>query len=125
MASIKPRDSLACAEMAELSLSLYGFLQGNGLVERLNRSLIGILRRYGADQPLDWDLWLPAALHANRVTKQTSTGVSPFELLYGNKPGLATDIKCGNPSPVPTDTTEHLNQLHQQMKTITSSSFSK
>ena len=89
--------------------------QGDGLVERLNRSLIGILRRHCADRPLEWDLWLPAALQAYRVTKQTSTGVSPFELLYGRKPRLPTDIACGSAPPVPTDTTEYLNQLHQQM----------
>ena len=89
--------------------------QGDRLVERLNRSLMGILRRYCADRPLEWDLWLPAALHAYRVTKQTSTGVSPFELLYGRKPRLPTDIACGSAPPVPTDTTEYLNQLHQQM----------
>ena len=31
----------------------------------------------------DWDEQLPHALLAYRVSKQSSTGVTPFEMLYG------------------------------------------
>ena len=89
--------------------------QGDGLVERFNRSLLGILRKYCGDRPLDWDLWLPSALHAYRVAKQTSTGASPFELLYGRKPRLPTDVACSCATPPPTDTSEYLQRLSTEM----------
>ncbi|XP_065198307.1 uncharacterized protein LOC135829851 [Sycon ciliatum] len=57
--------------------------QTNGLVERFNGTLKGMLRRFAADAPRSWDEVLPYALFAYREVPQASTGFSPFELLYG------------------------------------------
>ena len=91
------------------------FVKPARMVERFNRSLLGILRKYCEDRPLDWDLWLPSALHAYRVAKQTSTGASPFELLYGRKPRLPTDAACSCAPRPPTDTSEYLRRLSRKM----------
>ena len=55
----------------------------NGLVERFNGTLKGMLRRMCSERPKDWDRYLPALLFAYREVPQESLGFSPFELLYG------------------------------------------
>ena len=49
--------------------------QGDGLVERCNRSLLQLLRTY-VDKEYDWEQHLPLALYAYRTAVHTSTGVS-------------------------------------------------
>ncbi|KAL8606779.1 hypothetical protein ACOMHN_049608 [Nucella lapillus] len=59
--------------------------QCNGLVERFNGTLKRMLRSLVQDKPKQWDRWIPALLFAYREVPQSSTGFSPFELLYGRK----------------------------------------
>ena len=40
----------------------------------------------------DWDDQLPSVLLSYRVSKQESTGVSPFELMYGREARLPFDV---------------------------------
>ena len=68
--------------IAQLHSSVY-HAQGNGLVERFNGSLKAMLRRLMSDKPTDWDRYIPAALFAYREIPQSSTGFSPFELMFG------------------------------------------
>ena len=55
----------------------------NGLVEKFNGTLKSMLRKICAENPKDWDRFIPALLFAYRETPQESLGFSPFELLYG------------------------------------------
>ena len=55
----------------------------NGLVERYNGLVKTALRRLCADEPREWDRYLPALLFALREIPSSSLGYSPFELLYG------------------------------------------
>lgn len=55
----------------------------NGLCERMNGVLKGMLKKMCHEKPKDWDRYLPAVLFAYREVPQASTGFSPFELLYG------------------------------------------
>ena len=57
--------------------------QTDGLVERFNQTLKAMLRKAAADDEKDWDKLVPYLLFAYREVPQTSTGFSPFELLYG------------------------------------------
>ena len=54
---------------------------GDGLVERFNRSLLQMLRAY-VQQHNDWEKYLPLVLYAYRTATHSSTGVSPFELVW-------------------------------------------
>ena len=57
----------------------------NGCVERFNGTLKEMLRKVTFDRPLDWDTYLQAILFAYREVPHTTTGYSPFELMYGRK----------------------------------------
>ena len=57
--------------------------QNDGLVERLNSTLKSMLRKTVTNEGKDWDKALPYALFAYREVPQSTTGFSPFELLYG------------------------------------------
>ncbi|KFD60559.1 hypothetical protein M514_27263 [Trichuris suis] len=59
--------------------------QGNGLVERSNRTIIQMLRTY-VDRYHDWEDGLPMLLYAYRTTRHASTGVSPYLLMFGREP---------------------------------------
>ena len=55
---------------------------GDGLLERFNRSLLRMLQAY-TQQHSDWEKYLHFVLYAYRTATHSSTGVSPFELMFG------------------------------------------
>ena len=57
--------------------------QSDGLVERFNRTLIDMMSKSVAPGVCEWDEKIPYVLFAYRATTQSSTGESPFRLLYG------------------------------------------
>lgn len=59
--------------------------QGDGMVERFNRSLLQLLRTY-VDKQDDWERYLPLVLYAYRTSVHSSTGAPPFLLMYGRNP---------------------------------------
>jgi hypothetical protein len=76
--------------------------QADGIVERMNRSIIMQIRKY-CQGHRDWEFWLPAILMVNRTTPHKVTGHSPHELLYGTKPRTA-DMWDSLPDSINTDT---------------------
>jgi hypothetical protein len=59
--------------------------QGNGQVERLNRTIKDILAKI-TPKSGNWDQYLNTAISATRFTKSASTLFTPFEILHGFKP---------------------------------------
>ncbi|KAJ8050432.1 hypothetical protein HOLleu_03637 [Holothuria leucospilota] len=55
----------------------------NGLVERFNATLKQMLKKLCIERPKDWDRYLAPLLFAYPEAPQSSTGFSPFELLFG------------------------------------------
>ena len=58
--------------------------EGNSLVERFNQSLKRMLHHIlNSDSPRDWDRKLPYLLWAYREIPNATTGLSPYQLVYG------------------------------------------
>ena len=58
---------------------------GDGLVERMNRSLLSLMRSY-VNKERDWEEHLQLLLFLYRTTKHATTGLSPYEVLFGSNP---------------------------------------
>uniref|UniRef100_A0A8C5MNG8 Integrase catalytic domain-containing protein n=1 Tax=Leptobrachium leishanense TaxID=445787 RepID=A0A8C5MNG8_9ANUR len=95
--------------------------QTDGLVERFNRTLKGMLRKVVSRDGKDWDLLLPYLLFAVREVPQSSTGFSPFELLYGRHPRGILDVlrETWEEQGVPgTNVVQHVEQMQGRMARI-------
>ncbi|OWY91279.1 hypothetical protein PHMEG_00040209, partial [Phytophthora megakarya] len=62
--------------------------QTQGLVERFNGTLLGMLSMFVGETQEDWDLYLPRVLFAYRTSYHEALGDSPFFSLYGRDPIL-------------------------------------
>jgi len=67
--------------------------QGNGLAESSNKNLMTILKKTVGDNKRSWDNKIKFALWADRIKKKSSTGKSPFELVYGLDVTLPVHLK--------------------------------
>ena len=81
--------------------------QGDGMVECFNRTLLQLLRSY-VEKQSDWERYLPLVLYAYRTSTHSSTGSSPFMLMYGRIPTdhvrlhpLTEFVHCGTYNAIP------------------------
>ena len=71
--------------------------QSNGLVERMNRTIVQQLTCFCAEAPERWDTILPFVMSAYRSGVQKSTGYSPYFMVYGEEMPTPVDLKYGVP----------------------------
>ena len=69
-----------------------GHPQMDGLVERLNRTLKQMLTKLVSKGGSDWDTLLGPVLFAYRTTPHTSSGESPFYLVYGRDARIPSSV---------------------------------
>ena len=67
--------------------------QTDGLVERFNGTVINMLSLYTSSAQDDWDEYLSHVTFAYNTSRQETTKLSPFELLYNRKAMLPTEIE--------------------------------
>ncbi|XP_071939960.1 uncharacterized protein [Coffea arabica] len=66
--------------------------QMNRVVETANRNLNKIIRKM-TEAHRDWHEKLPYALMAYRITIRTSTGATPYSLMYGMEAVLPAEVE--------------------------------
>ncbi len=68
---------------------------GDGQVERYNRTLLDMLGTLSAKEKHDWKEQVAPIVHAYNYTRNSSTGDSPFHLMYRRQPRLPVDLALG------------------------------
>ena len=69
--------------------------QGDGQVERLNKSLVKILSKLISDHRRDWADFVPKAVLAYNTSVHESTGFTPYRLMFGREAILPLDALLG------------------------------
>ncbi|KAE8730965.1 hypothetical protein F3Y22_tig00002841pilonHSYRG00088 [Hibiscus syriacus] len=94
--------------------------QTDGQTEVVNRSLGNLLRCLAGTKPKQWDLALPQAEFAYNRSKNRTTGLSPFEIVYGQNPSGVLDLapipRIGRFSPKADEMAKYLRGIHEQVK---------
>ena len=84
----------------------------DGLVERINRSLLTLLRSF-VDREEDWEKHLQLLLFIYRNTKHATTGLPPYEVLFGCNLSI---LRIPNlPDPVVPDPAEYSATLKRKL----------
>ena len=68
---------------------------GNGQTERFNKTLLSMLGTLDQDNKSRWPEYLWPLVYAYNCTKYSTTGFSPFLLLFGREPHLPIDVALG------------------------------
>ena len=69
--------------------------QTNGVVEAVNKNIKRIFGKM-VETSRDWSEKLPFALWAYRTSFRTSTGATPYSLVYGMEAVLPVEIEIGS-----------------------------
>lgn len=86
--------------------------QGNPHCERFNRTLHDLLKSLPPEKKRRWPEHLSELVYAYNVTPHSTTGYSPYYLLFGIQPHLPIDALLGQ-EPV-TDSTSDWLKVHQE-----------
>lgn len=60
--------------------------RANGLAEKMNGTLLKLLRKTLFTYPTTWDILLPHILHSIRITMSRATKMSPYYIVFGRDP---------------------------------------
>ena len=73
--------------------------EGNGQCERMNRTLQNLLRTLQMEEKEYWTKHIPYLVFAYNCTPHSTTGYSPYALMFGRDPKLPIDMILGNDNP--------------------------
>lgn len=84
------------------------------LVERSNRELKIYLRNFIGNKPENWDELIPYFMFEYNTTINSSTGYSPYELIFGRKPTIPSSVYKVNDSDLNYD--DYIRQMKVTFK---------
>src|SRR5580692_285110 len=96
------------------NLSIMFHPQTDGLSKRKNQWVEQYLRAVTAAQPEDWTYWIMMAtvVHNNQVN--STTGLSPSQILIGYKPSLSPSEKITTGNEAAEKQVEHMEKGRQE-----------
>lgn len=89
--------------------------QTNGAVERINKTLKEMLKGGINPETNNWDEELPFVLYAYRTSVHTTTGQTPFYMIYGHDPAGPHDLAL-QPKKKPTAQDQYLVDLAEKLR---------
>jgi transposase InsO family protein len=92
----------------------------NGGIERVNKSIKGMIQHYTKPGCHDWDQYMMVVAASYRATKHASTGYSPNMLMFGRELNHPADLVYGRVegSTLDRDANEHVKSLEKQLRTV-------
>ena len=99
--------------------------QCDGLVERENRTIQGILTSLVSDHPHDWDNWVSLAVFACNTACHESTGFSPYEMVFGLMACTPLELNLDLPLLNPRSQSEHAQSVRKSLQSSKSSAQKK
>ena len=72
---------------------------GNGITERVNRTVKPNLAKFVNDDHDDWDMFLQLSISAYNNTYHSSIGMTPYEAVFGRKSVFVADVIMNNQLP--------------------------
>ena len=89
--------------------------RSDGLVERFNRTLLAMLAMFVSQEHDNWDDLLPFMMLAYNTTVHTTTGFTPYRLVFGdNLPGNLVHREL-RPDPPPGDPGTYASWVQQAL----------
>ena len=95
--------------------------QGNGQVERFNRTLEAMLSKVVTENQKDWDDHLQSVLFAYRTAIHESTGYTPFLVMFGHSPSLPVDVMLGRVQHLKKKLPQYVQNVQRSLKDTFSS----
>ena len=89
--------------------------QCDGLVERQNRTLQNILSSFVSEHSVDWDQWIDQAVFAYNTSVHESTGMSPYEMLFGRPARMPIEVELGVPLRNPSSQSDYSQSLRKAL----------
>jgi hypothetical protein len=87
---------------------------GNGMIERMIKSIKQILTMYVDATHTNWDNFLQSSISAYNTSKQASLKMSPYEVLFAREPVKLADVILSKPISLPEKkTSEYVDELKQ------------
>ncbi|CAM9915145.1 unnamed protein product, partial [Choristocarpus tenellus] len=84
--------------------------QGNSILDRIHKTIRGILAMYSNMKQSDWASLLPFVQLAHNTPYNTTVQEIPFYLMFGRRPTLPINIILGEPEAMPISTQEYSKQ---------------
>ena len=90
----------------------------DGATERMNRSLLNMLRTLETYKKADWKQHLSRLIHAYNSTKHASTGYSPHYIMFGHHPRLPIDALLPQPLAREDTCSDYVRKMRKSLREV-------